>query len=65
MLDRELMQSAKDELMELRGKLLEARVKADTSHPRYQSLLNLKQYLLLRSRDVSNPSASRTDRVRF
>ena len=51
MLDKELMQSAREELKELRQKLLEVRTEADRNHPRYQSLLNLKQYLLLRSKD--------------
>ncbi len=51
MLDRQLMQSALDEITQIRASLFAARETTDTSHPRYQSLLNLKQYLILRSKD--------------
>jgi len=51
MLDRALMQSALQELQGLRGELLQARREGGVSQPRYQSLLNLRQYLILRSRD--------------
>lgn len=51
MLDRPLMQSALEMLEGLRNDLLEARRGTDTEHPRYQSLLNLRQYLILRSKD--------------
>ena len=45
------MQSTLQMLQELRNDLLEARKGSDTDHPRYQSLLNLRQYLILRSKD--------------
>jgi len=45
------MQSALQTLEGLRNDLLDARQGADTDHPRYQSLLNLRQYLILRSKD--------------
>lgn len=51
MLDRTLMRAAMDELEGLRNDLLGARRESEVSHPRYQSLLNLKQYLILRSKD--------------
>jgi pyruvate kinase len=51
MLDKRLMESAIDEIETLRLELLQAREGADPDHPRYQSLLNLRQYMILRSRD--------------
>ena len=51
MLDRTLMQSALDTFEELRSDLLAARHGTDPNHPRYRSLLNLRQYLILRSKD--------------
>ncbi|MEA3418322.1 MAG: pyruvate kinase [Campylobacterota bacterium] len=39
------------EVQELRMDILEARKKADPSHPRYQSLLNLRHYRILRSKN--------------
>ncbi len=51
MLDRKLMQSALDDLESIRPELLMARETLKSDHPRYQSLLNLKQYLILRSKD--------------
>jgi pyruvate kinase len=51
MLDRELMKSALADIESIRPELLTAREKVTPGHPRYQSLLNLKQYLILRSRD--------------
>jgi pyruvate kinase len=51
MLDRPLMRAAMEELEGLRNDLLDARRPRETAHPRYQSLLNLRQYLILRSRD--------------
>ncbi len=53
MLDRELMQSVYDELQKLRISLLEVRNETDTNEPRYKSLLNLNQYLKLRSDDYT------------
>jgi len=54
MLDQVLMNSALEDLKELRMKLLAARDEIDESHPRYHSLLNLKQYLILRSEDLTH-----------
>jgi hypothetical protein len=54
MLDRELMQSVYDELQKLRTSLLEVRNETDTNEPRYKSLLNLNQYLKLRSDDYTS-----------
>lgn len=51
MLDRSLMQSALRTLEGLRNDLLAARSGTDTNHPRSQSFLNLRQYLILRSKD--------------
>jgi len=45
------MQSALAVFEELRDDLFDARLGADTNHPRYQSFLNLRQYLILRSKD--------------
>lgn len=51
MLDKQLMQSTLDEITTLRNELFAVREKVDAGHIRYQSLLNLKQYLILRSKD--------------
>ncbi len=51
MLDRKMMESALEEVQELRKDILEARKEADPSHPRYQSLLNLRHYRILRSQN--------------
>lgn len=51
MLDRKLMELALQEIDLIRVKLLVARDEVDLQHPRYQSLLNLKQYLILLSKD--------------
>ena len=51
MLDKKLMRSALEEINAIRPELLAARENVAQSHPRYQSLLNLKQYLILRSKD--------------
>ncbi|MEA3372709.1 MAG: pyruvate kinase [Campylobacterota bacterium] len=51
MLDERLMALALEEIQRLRTELFAARKKVDASHPRYQSLLNLKQYMILRSED--------------
>jgi len=45
------MHSTLEMLHGLRNDLLEARKGTETDHPRYQSLLNLRQYLILRSKD--------------
>ncbi len=45
------MQSALEQLILLREELLTARSGTEPSHLRYQSLLNLRQYLILRSKD--------------
>ena len=51
MLDTHLLHSALKKISTLRHELLNAREGLDISHPRYQSLLNLRQYLILRSQD--------------
>ncbi len=51
MLDSALLQRTLEPITRLRTQLLEAREGLDPEHPRYQSLLNLRQYLLLRSQD--------------
>ena len=51
MLDRKLMESALEDIDSIRPELLRAREEVKPGHPRYQSLLNLKQYLILRSKD--------------
>lgn len=51
MLDRKIMESALKEVQELRMDILEARKEAEPSHPRYQSLLNLRHYRILRSQN--------------
>ncbi|MDA3946961.1 MAG: pyruvate kinase [Helicobacteraceae bacterium] len=54
MLDKKLMQSALQEIDSIRAELLLAREEVALEHPNYQSLLNLKQYLILRSKDRTN-----------
>lgn len=51
MLDKEIMKSAFAEVQELRNDIFKAREETDPSHLRYQSLLNLKHYLILRSKN--------------
>ena len=51
MLDKKLMESALQEIDGIRSELLVARDEVKEEHLRYQSLLNLKQYLILRSQD--------------
>ncbi len=51
MLDKKLLKSALGNIDGIRSELLTARNGVDPNHPRYQSLLNLKHYLILRSRD--------------
>lgn len=51
MLDKKLMESSWQEIDSIRAELLIARDEIEPDHPRYQSLLNLKQYLILRSKD--------------
>jgi pyruvate kinase len=51
MLDEQLIASTITEIKTLREELFQAREKVDSSHPRYQSLLNLEQYMILRNRD--------------
>ncbi len=51
MLDRALMASALETITSLRAELLKAREGTDPAHPRYQSLLNLRQYMILRRED--------------
>lgn len=51
MLDTQRMHAALKDVTRLRNDLLAARSGSDPSHPRYQSLLNLRQYLILRSKD--------------
>ncbi|MDD2356712.1 MAG: pyruvate kinase [Thiovulaceae bacterium] len=53
MLDRELMGSVYDELQKLRASLFEVRNETDTNELRYKSLLNLNQYIKLRSDDYT------------
>ncbi len=50
MLDKKLLSSALEEIELLRNQLLSARDEVQGDHPRYQSLLNLRQYLILRSK---------------
>ncbi len=51
MLDKKLMESALEDINRIRTELLRARDEVELYHPRYQSLLNLKQYLTLRNKD--------------
>lgn len=51
MLDKKIMKSALEEVQELRRDILKARETVDPSHPRYQSLLNLEHYRILRSQN--------------
>jgi len=51
MLDKKLMKSALQEINDIRAELLSARDEVIPGHIHYQSLLNLKQYLVLRSKD--------------
>ncbi len=51
MLDIKLMQSALKEISEIRKTLQDAKHGVDFNLPRFESLLNLKQYLILRSKD--------------
>jgi pyruvate kinase len=51
MLDKKLMKSALQQINGIRSELLVARDEVIEEHLRYQSLLNLKQYLILRSQD--------------
>ncbi len=51
MLDRKLMKSALEEIEGIRSELLTARGTVAQDHLRYQSLLNLRHYLILRSAD--------------
>lgn len=46
-----LMKSALEEIEGIRKELLSAREGMDIDHPNYQTLLNLRQYLILRSKD--------------
>ncbi len=50
MLDKRLLSSALEEIELLRTQLLSARDEVQDDHPRFQSLLNLRQYLILRSK---------------
>lgn len=51
MLDKKLMQLTLEEISNIRSELLTARDQVDSQHPRYRSLLNLKHYQILRSKD--------------
>lgn len=51
MIDKKIMESALKEVQELRSDIFGARKEVSISHMRYQSLLNLRQYLILRSKD--------------
>jgi pyruvate kinase len=51
MLDKKIMQSALEDIEILRTHLLQARKEIAAAHPRTRSLLNLKQYLILRKND--------------
>jgi pyruvate kinase len=51
MLDKKLMKALLHEIQEIRPKLYIAREQVSNGHARYKSLLNLKQYLILRSQD--------------
>ena len=51
MLDRSLTASTLTEIKALRAELYEARAKVNADHPRYQSLLNLEHYMILRSQN--------------
>lgn len=51
MLDKKIMKSLLHEIEEIRPKLFIAREQVNNGHNRYQSLLNLRQYLILRSQD--------------
>jgi len=51
MLDRQLMESTLEDITMLRNELREAGEKTPLDAPRYESLLNLRHYLALRSKD--------------
>lgn len=51
MLDKELMQSVYSDIEKIRENLLQVRDRLSADEPRYKSLLNLNQYLELRSED--------------
>lgn len=51
MLDRKQLQSAYNDIQTIRTNLLEVRAQLNENNPRYKSLLNLHQYLKLRSDD--------------
>lgn len=51
MLDKKIMQSTLEDIELLRAGLLMARDEVDAAHPRGKSLLNLKQYLIVRKKD--------------
>jgi len=51
MLDKNLMQTTLDEIEKLREEVVHLHEPLDAHHPRYKSILNLKQYLILRSKD--------------
>lgn len=51
MSDEKLMQTTLEEIEKIRAEMLTISEGVDTLHPRYKSLLNLQQYLSLRSKD--------------
>ncbi len=51
MLESSVLSAALVQIADLRQELLAAREGLDETHPRYISLLNLRQYLILRSKD--------------
>lgn len=51
MINKQLMQTTLDEIEKLREEVVHVDDELDVHHPRYKSILNLKQYLILRSKD--------------
>lgn len=51
MLDKDLVYETISEIKALREELYQARERVNLKHPRYQALLNLEHYMLLRKRD--------------
>lgn len=51
MLDKQLLETALDEISQLKSEIFSINNQVDTNHKRYKSLLNLRHYLILRSQD--------------
>ena len=51
MINQKLMQTTLEEIEKVRAEIFTLDDKPDVHHPRYESILNLKQYLILRSKD--------------